>query len=68
MFYSGAAQMYTLENLLHAFADIMGRGMLGTTFKALVENKIIVNVKRFKNSNMMTRDEFEGHMEMVGKL
>lgn len=68
MFCGGEAQMYTLEDLLRASAEIMGRGTLGTTYKALMENKTTVTVKRLKNSNKMTRDEFERHMEMVGKL
>lgn len=68
MFCGGEAQMYTLEDLLRASAEIMGRGTLGTTYKALMENKTAVTVKRLKNSNRMSRDEFERHMEMVGKL
>lgn len=68
MFCGGEAQMYTLEDLLRASAEIMGRGTLGTTYKALMENKTNVTVKRLKNSNKISRDEFERHMEMVGKL
>jgi len=58
MFYHGEAQMYTSKDLLHASVEIMERGVLGTTYKALMENKMIVTVKILKNSNKMTRDEF----------
>eukprot|EP01018_Ginkgo_biloba_P006851 Gb_34421 [translate_table: standard] len=68
MFCGGEAQMYTLEDLLRASAEIMGRGTVGTTYKAVMENRLIVTVKRLKNSNRMSREEFERHMEMVGKL
>lgn len=68
MFCGGETQMYTLEDLLRASAEIMGRGTVGTTYKAVMENKTIVTVKRLKNSNKMNREEFERHMEMVGKL
>ena len=68
MFCCGEAHMYTSEDLLRASAEIMERGMLGTTYKALMENKMIVTVKILRNSNKITRDEFERHMEMVGKI
>ncbi|GLJ28025.1 hypothetical protein SUGI_0550320 [Cryptomeria japonica] len=68
MFCGGETQMYTLEDLLRASAEVMGRGTVGTTYKAVMENKTIVTVKRLKNSNKMNREEFERHMEMVGKL
>ena len=68
MFYREEAQMYTSEDLLRASTEIMERGMLGTTYKGLMENIMIVTVKILNNSNKMTRDEFERHMEMVGKL
>jgi len=68
MFYSGEAHMYTSEDPFCASTEIMERGMLGTTYKASMENKMIVTVNILKNSNKMTRDEFERHMEMVGKL
>lgn len=60
--------MYTLEDFLRAFVEIMERGVLWNTYKALMENRTIVTVKILKNSNQMTRDEFERHMEMAGKL
>ncbi|KAH9304499.1 hypothetical protein KI387_008903, partial [Taxus chinensis] len=68
MFCGGETQMYTLDDLLRASAEIMGRGTVGTTYRAVMENKTVVTVKRLKNSNKMNREEFERHMEMVGKL
>ena len=60
--------MYTLEDLLRASAEILGRGTVGTTYKAVMEAGLIVTVKRLKNSSAMSREEFERHMEVVGKL
>eukprot|EP00252_Welwitschia_mirabilis_P015681 TRINITY_DN3468_c0_g1_i3.p1 TRINITY_DN3468_c0_g1~~TRINITY_DN3468_c0_g1_i3.p1 ORF type:complete len:461 (+),score=85.72 TRINITY_DN3468_c0_g1_i3:845-2227(+) len=68
MFCGGEAPMYTLEDLLKASAETMGRGTLGITYKAVMENRMVVTVKRLKNSGKMSIDEFERHMEMVGKL
>eukprot|EP01018_Ginkgo_biloba_P009732 Gb_35377 [translate_table: standard] len=68
MFCGGETQIYSLEDLLRASAEILGRGTLGSTYKAVMESGLIVSVKRLKNSNKMSRDEFERHMEMVGNL
>ncbi|CAH2064517.1 unnamed protein product [Thlaspi arvense] len=66
---SGEA-MYTLDQLMRASAELLGRGSVGTTYKAVMVNQLIVTVKRFAPSKTaITSDlEFENHMEIVGKL
>ncbi|CAH8305751.1 unnamed protein product [Eruca vesicaria subsp. sativa] len=62
--------MYTLDQLMRASAELLGRGSVGTTYKAVMVNQMIVTVKRFAPSKTaVTSDlEFENHMERVGKL
>ncbi|KAJ0230455.1 Leucine-rich repeat protein kinase family protein [Hirschfeldia incana] len=62
--------MYTLDQLMRASAELLGRGSVGTTYKAVMVNQMIVTVKRFAPSKTaVTSDlEFENHMEKVGKL
>ncbi|KAF8053680.1 hypothetical protein N665_1383s0003 [Sinapis alba] len=66
----GGEGMYTLDQLMRASAELLGRGSVGTTYKAVMVNQMIVTVKRFAPSKTaVTSDlEFENHMEMVGKL
>lgn len=68
VFCGGEAQSYSLEDLLRAAAEIMGRGTLGSTYKAVMEGGLTVTVKRLKNSSRVSRNEFESHMEVVGSL
>ncbi|KFK34279.1 hypothetical protein AALP_AA5G124600 [Arabis alpina] len=62
--------MYTLDQLMRASAELLGRGSVGTTYKAVMVNELIVTVKRFAPSKTaITSDlEFENHMEIVGGL
>lgn len=68
VFCAGETQSYSLEDLLRAAAEIMGRGTLGSTYKAVMEAGFTVTVKRLKNSSRVSRTEFESHMEVVGSL
>nr|GMD93834.1 probable inactive receptor kinase At5g67200 [Ipomoea batatas] len=70
VFSVGESQVYTLEQLMKASAELLGRGTLGTTYKAVLDNRLIVCVKRLDSGKMASRskDEFERHMESVGGL
>lgn len=70
VFSVGESQVYTLEQLMRASAELLGRGTLGTTYKAVLDNRLIVCVKRLDAAKMAGRskDEFERHMESVGGL
>jgi serine/threonine protein kinase len=52
-------------------AELLGRGCLGTTYKAVLDNRLIVTVKRLDCGKMgvhVNKDVFERHMESVGGL
>ncbi|KAI4316676.1 hypothetical protein L6164_024632 [Bauhinia variegata] len=71
MFCAGEAQLYTLDQLMRASAELLGRGSLGTTYKAVLDNRLIVTVKRLDAGKMAagsTKEMFEQHMESVGGL
>ncbi|CAN0918076.1 Probable inactive receptor kinase At5g67200 [Linum grandiflorum] len=61
---------YNLEQLMKASAELLGRGSVGTTYKAVVDNGIIMTVKRLDaGKTAITGSEaFEKHMEVVGGL
>ncbi|KAJ0546954.1 putative protein kinase RLK-Pelle-LRR-III family [Helianthus annuus] len=65
----GAAEMsYRLEDLLRASAETMGRGTVGSTYKAVMETGFIVTVKRLKDARWLNVEEFCRHVEVIGKL
>ncbi|KAL7001467.1 hypothetical protein U1Q18_002619 [Sarracenia purpurea var. burkii] len=65
----GDQQMsYSLEDLLKASAETLGRGTVGSTYKAVMESGFIVTVKRLKDSRWPKVEEFRRHMEVLGRL
>ncbi|KAL5211743.1 hypothetical protein ABZP36_022590 [Zizania latifolia] len=48
VFCAGVAEMYSLEELLRASAETLGRGEVGSTYKAVMETGFIVTVKRMR--------------------
>ncbi|KAA8547128.1 hypothetical protein F0562_003596 [Nyssa sinensis] len=70
VFCAGEAQIYTLEQLMRASAELLGRGTIGTTYKAVMDNRLIVSVKRLDagKTAITSGEMFEGHMEAVGVL
>ncbi|XP_031495124.1 probable inactive receptor kinase At5g67200 [Nymphaea colorata] len=68
-FCGGEAQAYALEELLRASAEMLGRGTVGVTYKAVMERQLIVSVKRLDaGCAKLGREEFERRMEALGAL
>lgn len=66
---AGDQQMsYSLEDLLKASAETLGRGSMGSTYKAVMESGFIVTVKRLKDARYPRLDEFRRQMDLIGKL
>lgn len=62
-------RVFDLDDLLRASAEVIGRGKLGTTYKAVVEdNGLTVVVKRLKEMNDLSKKEFVQQMQLLGKL
>ncbi|KAL1806864.1 hypothetical protein ACET3Z_029932 [Daucus carota] len=59
---------YSLEDLLKASAETLGRGTMGSTYKAVMESGYIVTVKRLKDARYPRVEEFQRQMAVVGKL
>ncbi|XP_043711916.1 probable inactive receptor kinase At5g67200 [Telopea speciosissima] len=70
MFCAGEPHSYSLEQLMTASAEMLGRGTIGTTYKAMLDNHMIVCVKRLDagKTAITSRETFERHMESVGGL
>ncbi|KAL6614947.1 hypothetical protein ACP70R_037217 [Stipagrostis hirtigluma subsp. patula] len=63
----GAGYSFDLEDLLRASAEVLGKGSVGTSYKAVLEEGTTVVVKRLKDV-AVARREFDAHMESLGKV
>ncbi|XP_042515001.1 leucine-rich repeat receptor-like protein kinase PXC1 [Macadamia integrifolia] len=61
-------KQFELEDLLRASAEMLGKGSLGTVYKAVLEDGCTAAVKRLKDANPCARKEFEQYMDLIGKL
>ncbi|XP_058750461.1 probable leucine-rich repeat receptor-like protein kinase At1g68400 [Vicia villosa] len=67
VFFEGAKR-FELEDLLRASAEMLGKGTLGTVYKAVLDDGSVVAVKRLKEVHIGGKKEFEQRMEVIGRL
>ncbi|EPS63924.1 hypothetical protein M569_10855, partial [Genlisea aurea] len=68
MFVGGRTELrFDLEDLLRASAEVLGKGSMGTSYKAVLEEGTTVVVKRLKDVGI-GRKEFEQQMDLLGKI
>lgn len=67
VFFEGGVYSFDLEDLLRASAEVLGKGSVGTSYKAVLEEGTTVVVKRLKDV-VMTKKEFETQMESLGSV
>lgn len=61
-------KQFELEDLLKASAEMLGKGNLGTVYRAILEDGCMMAVKRLKDANPSARKDFETYMDIIGKL
>lgn len=67
VFIGNVNRPFSLDELLRASAEVLGKGTFGTTYKATLEMGTSVAVKRLKDVTATER-EFREKIEEVGKL
>lgn len=67
VFFEGGIYSFDLEDLLRASAEVLGKGSVGTSYKAVLEEGTTVVVKRLKDV-VVTKREFEMQMDVLGKI
>lgn len=67
VFYEGSKR-FELEDLLRASAEMLGKGGFGTSYKAILDDGIVVAVKRLKEMAVNGKRDFEQQMEVLGRL
>jgi hypothetical protein len=63
----GVGYSFDLEDLLRASTEVLGKGSVGTSYKAVLEEGTTVVVKRLKDV-AVARREFDAHMEQLGRF
>ncbi|KAL0400637.1 UNVERIFIED_CONTAM: putative inactive receptor kinase [Sesamum latifolium] len=67
MFFEDARYTFDLEDLLRASAKVLGKGTLGVSYKARLENGITIVVKRLKEV-VIAKKEFQQHTEVMSRM
>ncbi|CAN6452623.1 unnamed protein product [Victoria cruziana] len=67
VFFNGGVYSFDLEDLLRASAEVLGKGSVGTSYKAVLEEGTTVVVKRLKDV-AVGKKEFEAQMEVLGRI
>jgi len=67
VFFGNVNRVFSLDELLRASAEVLGKGTFGTTYKATLEMGVSVAVKRLKDVTAAER-EFREKIEQVGKM
>lgn len=67
VFFGNVNRVFSLDELLRASAEVLGKGTFGTTYKATLEMGVSVAVKRLKDVTATER-EFRERIEQVGKM
>ncbi|KAF3441961.1 hypothetical protein FNV43_RR15877 [Rhamnella rubrinervis] len=67
VFFEGGIYSFDLEDLLRASAEVLGKGSVGTSYKAVLEEGTTVVVKRLKDV-VVSKKEFEMQMEVLGNI
>lgn len=57
-----------MEDLLRASAEVLGSGSFGSSYKAVLAMGPALVVKRFRSMNNVGREEFQAHMDRLGRL
>lgn len=59
---------FDLQDLLTASAEILGSGTFGSSYKAVLNSTVTLVVKRYKQMNLVAREDFHEHMRRLGRL
>ncbi|KAI3752659.1 hypothetical protein L2E82_24694 [Cichorium intybus] len=60
--------VFRLSDIMKAAAEVLGNGMLGSSYKATMSNGMTVVVKRLKEMNLVDKNGFEAEMMKLARL
>lgn len=59
---------FDLQDLLRASAEVLGSGIFGSSYKAVLLDGPAMVVKRFRHMSSVGKEEFHEHMRKLGAL
>ncbi|WVZ12298.1 hypothetical protein V8G54_016828 [Vigna mungo] len=68
MVFLEGVRRFELEELLRSSAELLGKGALGSAYKAVLDDGTVVAVKRLKEVSVGGKKEFHQRMEVLGSL
>ncbi|KHN45588.1 Putative leucine-rich repeat receptor-like protein kinase [Glycine soja] len=68
MVFLEGVRRFELEELLCASAEMLGKGVFGTAYKAVLDDGNVVAVKRLKEVSVGGKRELQQRMEVLGRL
>ncbi|KAM0920706.1 hypothetical protein ACQ4PT_007337 [Festuca glaucescens] len=60
-------QLFELDDLLRASAEVLGKGTVASTYKVTLDSGYELVVKRLKNVHLR-KEEFEQHVTLIGAI
>ncbi|CAI9768178.1 unnamed protein product [Fraxinus pennsylvanica] len=67
VFIEGVNPDFDLQDMLRASAEVLGRGTIGTSYKATLDNGSTIAVKRLREV-IVTSKEFQQQVEVIGRM
>lgn len=67
-FFDKKRPVFDSDDLLRASAKVMGKGKLGTTYRATLESGSAVVVKRLKETSAWSNKDFVQQMQQLGSM
>ncbi|XP_034896192.1 pollen receptor-like kinase 3 [Populus alba] len=60
--------VFGLPDLMKASAEVLGNGGMGSLYKAQMANGVMVVVKRTREMNTLSKDQFDAEIRKLGRL
>ncbi|XP_076913729.1 pollen receptor-like kinase 3 [Bidens hawaiensis] len=68
MLLNNSKGVFRLSDVMKAAAEVLGNGMLGSSYKATMSNGMVVVVKRLREMSLIDKNGFEAEMMRLGRL
>ncbi|GAB4831887.1 hypothetical protein Ancab_005902 [Ancistrocladus abbreviatus] len=67
VFFRNARMMFDLNDLMRSLTEVLGEGLFGTTYKAVLESGTVIEVKRLKGVTIAPQ-RFKDTIEVAGAM
>ncbi|KAJ7003286.1 pollen receptor-like kinase 3 [Populus alba x Populus x berolinensis] len=68
VFVNNEKSVFGLPDLMKASAEVLGNGVLGSSYKTQMANGVVVVVKRMREMNTLSKSQFNAEIRKLGRL